>query len=102
MIPPGAPRLLAGGGLSPDGSRWIACKSGFFLPVRVLSGRGRARPAAAPRAPFAQQIEQLRRKHHVAVPLPLALLDPQSVSVRWLSISDTLRFATSDTRRPAP
>ena len=26
-----------GGGLSPDGSRWIACKPGFFLPVRVLS-----------------------------------------------------------------
>src|SRR5208337_497221 len=24
-------------GLSPDGSRWIACKPGFFLPVRVLS-----------------------------------------------------------------
>ena len=26
-----------GGGMSPDGSRWIACKPGFFLPVRVLS-----------------------------------------------------------------
>jgi hypothetical protein len=23
--------------LSPDGSQWISCKSGFFLPVRVLS-----------------------------------------------------------------
>jgi hypothetical protein len=23
--------------LSPDGSRWIGCKPGFFLPVRVLS-----------------------------------------------------------------
>jgi hypothetical protein len=55
-------------------------------------------PRRAP--PFAQQFEQLRRKHHVAVPLPLALLDPQRH--RWLSISDTLRFATSDTRRPAP
>jgi hypothetical protein len=29
--------VAPGGGLSPDGSRWIACKSGFFLPVRVLS-----------------------------------------------------------------
>ena len=29
--------VVPGGGLSPDGSRWIACKSGFFLPVRVLS-----------------------------------------------------------------
>jgi Putative transposase/Transposase zinc-binding domain len=29
--------IVPGGGLSPDGSRWVACKSGFFLPVRVLS-----------------------------------------------------------------
>jgi hypothetical protein len=28
---------VPGGGLSPGGSRWIACKGGFFLPVRVLS-----------------------------------------------------------------
>ena len=29
--------IVPGGGLSPDGARWIACKPGFFLPVRVLS-----------------------------------------------------------------
>ena len=29
--------IVAGGGLSADGERWVACKSGFFLPVRVLS-----------------------------------------------------------------
>jgi hypothetical protein len=29
--------IVPGGGLAPDGSRWIACKRGFFLPVRVLS-----------------------------------------------------------------
>jgi hypothetical protein len=29
--------IVPGGGLSPDGSRWVACKPGFFLPVRVLS-----------------------------------------------------------------
>jgi hypothetical protein len=29
--------IVPGGGLSPDGSRWIACRPGFFLPVRVLS-----------------------------------------------------------------
>jgi hypothetical protein len=28
---------VPGGGLSLDGQRWVACKSGFFLPVRVLS-----------------------------------------------------------------
>ena len=29
--------IVPGGGLSPDGERWIACRPGFFLPVRVLS-----------------------------------------------------------------
>lgn len=29
--------IVPGGGLSLDGTRWIACKPGFFLPVKVLS-----------------------------------------------------------------
>lgn len=29
--------VVPAGGLSPDGSRWIRCRKGFFLPVRVLS-----------------------------------------------------------------
>lgn len=29
--------IVPGGGLSPGGSSWVACKPGFFLPVRVLS-----------------------------------------------------------------
>ena len=29
--------VVAGGGVSDDGTRWIACRPGFFLPVRVLS-----------------------------------------------------------------
>ena len=29
--------VVPGGGLSPDGLRWIACRPGFFLPVRVLA-----------------------------------------------------------------
>jgi hypothetical protein len=29
--------IVPGGGLSPDGQRWVACRPGFFLPVRVLS-----------------------------------------------------------------
>jgi hypothetical protein len=29
--------IVPGGGLSPDGQSWIACKPGFFLSVRVLS-----------------------------------------------------------------
>lgn len=29
--------VVPGGGLSPDGERWVGCRPGFFLPVRVLS-----------------------------------------------------------------
>jgi hypothetical protein len=29
--------IVPGGGLSPDGKRWIGCRPGFFVSVRVLS-----------------------------------------------------------------
>jgi hypothetical protein len=29
--------IVPGGGISLDGERWISCRPGFFLPVRVLS-----------------------------------------------------------------
>jgi len=29
--------LVPGSGIAPDGQSWIACRPGFFLPVRVLS-----------------------------------------------------------------
>jgi len=29
--------IVPGGGLSPDGARWISCRDAFFLPVKVLS-----------------------------------------------------------------
>lgn len=29
--------VVPGGGLSADNSQWVACREGFFLPVRVLS-----------------------------------------------------------------
>jgi hypothetical protein len=34
---PHAHIIVPGGGFSPDGHHWIACRPGFFLPVRVLS-----------------------------------------------------------------
>jgi hypothetical protein len=34
---PARARDRPGGGLAPDGERWVACKPGFFLSVRVLS-----------------------------------------------------------------
>jgi len=47
--------IVPGGGLSLDGQRWVACKSGFFLPVRVLSRLFRR-----------LLLEQLSAAHHAA------------------------------------
>lgn len=29
--------VVPGGGLSPDGTRWVSCRPGFFLPVKPLA-----------------------------------------------------------------
>jgi Putative transposase len=29
--------IVPGGGIALDGSKWVACKRGFFVPVRGLS-----------------------------------------------------------------
>jgi hypothetical protein len=34
--------IVPGGGIAPDGIRWVACRAGFFLPVHVLSRRFRS------------------------------------------------------------
>jgi hypothetical protein len=45
--------IVPGGGLSADGERWVACKPGFFLPVRVLSRLFRRR--------FLEELERVHR-----------------------------------------
>jgi hypothetical protein len=45
--------IVPGGGLSPDGERWVGCRRGFFLPVRVLSRLFRRR--------FLEELEKLHR-----------------------------------------
>ena len=45
--------IVPGGGLSLDGERWVACKPGFFLSVRVLSRLFRRR-----------FLEELAKAHH--------------------------------------
>lgn len=44
--------IVPGGGVSPDGSRWVSCRPGFFLPVRVLSRLFRRRFLEDLRAAF--------------------------------------------------
>jgi Putative transposase/Transposase zinc-binding domain len=45
--------IVPGGGLSPDGHSWIACRPGFFLSVRVLSRLFRRR--------FLQELQQAQQ-----------------------------------------
>jgi Putative transposase/Transposase zinc-binding domain len=45
--------LVPAGGLSPDQTRWIACRPNFFLPVRVLSRLFRGKLLAFLREAFA-------------------------------------------------
>jgi len=44
--------VIPGGGLSPDHSRWIPSRSGFFLPVKVLSRVFRGKFVAGLRRAF--------------------------------------------------
>ena len=46
--------VVPGGGLSPDGTRWVASPGHFFLPVRVLSRLFRGKFLAGLRAAFAK------------------------------------------------
>jgi Putative transposase/Transposase zinc-binding domain len=46
--------IVPGGGISPDGSRWIACRKSFFLPVRVLSRLFRKKFLRSLRAAFSK------------------------------------------------
>jgi hypothetical protein len=45
--------IVPGGGLSPDQTQWVACRPGFFVPVRVLSRRFRTLFLERLRAAFA-------------------------------------------------
>jgi hypothetical protein len=49
---PHVPCVVTGGGLSPDGGRWVAGRDDFFLPVRVLSRVFRGKFLAGLRAAF--------------------------------------------------
>ena len=82
--------VVPSGGLSPDGRRWINCRRGFFLPVKVLSRlfrrlfleqlrrafeqqqlsfQGRVAQLAEPSA-FADHLSMLRRQEWVVYAKP--------------------------------
>jgi hypothetical protein len=78
--------VVPGGGISPDGSRWITCpKSSFFLPVRVLSHRFRKK--------FLRQLEQAFRKgtlhltgelRPLAEPAAFRALCEKAAQIEWV------------------
>lgn len=63
--------VVPGGGVSLDGERWVACRKGFFLPVKVLSRVFRGKFLAFLRQAFSEeklvccgQISHLAQKGH--------------------------------------
>jgi hypothetical protein len=68
--------IVPGGGISLDGTRWVRCKPGFLLPVRVLSRLFRrlflaalADAHAAGRLAFFGEIQNLHRREVFAAHL---------------------------------
>jgi len=101
--------LVPGGGLSPDGTRWVSPPDGFFLPVRVLSRVFRGKFLASLRAAerngllsyrgdrraFARRLDRASRREWVVYCKP-PFGGPQAV-VRYLA-RYTHRVAISNRR----
>src|SRR5262249_61454265 len=51
-LPPTVHCAVTGGGLSPEGNRWVAGREDFFLPVRALSRVFRGKFLSGLRAAF--------------------------------------------------
>jgi Putative transposase/Transposase zinc-binding domain len=68
--------IVPGGGISLDGTRWVPCRPGYFVPGRVLSRlfrrlflTGLAEAHAAGRLAFFGELEGLRRREAFAAHL---------------------------------
>ena len=69
--------IVPGGGLSPDGQRWISCKPGFFLSVRVLSRLFRRR--------FLEELSHAHTRGRLQFFGENAALGDASAFARWLA-----------------
>ena len=69
--------IVPGGGLAGDGGRWIACRRGFFLPVRVLSRLFRRR--------FLEALQQAHRAGRLQFFGEHTTLADADVFARWLA-----------------
>src|SRR4249919_1348422 len=69
--------IVPGGGLATDGQRWVRCRPGFFLPVRVLSRLFRRR--------FLEELEQAHRAGRLQFFGEDAALADVQAFLRWLA-----------------
>ena len=69
--------IVPGGGLAPDGKSWVACRSGFFLPVRVLSRLMRRR--------FIEELLRLHQAGRLRFFGELAALADGAFFNKWLT-----------------
>jgi hypothetical protein len=69
--------IVPGGGLAPDGTPWVACRPGFFLPVRVLSRLFRRR--------FLEGLQQLHRTKQLQLFGEHAALQDAKAFAAWLA-----------------
>ncbi len=78
--------VVPGGGISPDGSRWISCrKSSFFLPVRVLSSRFRKIFLRSLRAAFRRDLLHFHGElRALRDPRQFRLLCQQAETIPWV------------------
>ena len=69
--------IVPGGGIAAAGDRWIACRPGFFLPVRVLSRLFRRR--------FLEELERAHRAARLRFFGEHAALADAATFARWLA-----------------
>jgi hypothetical protein len=69
--------IVPGGGLTPEGTSWQACRTGFFLPVRVLSRLFRRR--------FLEELECLHRAGRLQFFGEHAALGDAQAFAQWLA-----------------
>ncbi|MEO8152166.1 MAG: IS91 family transposase [Rhizobacter sp.] len=69
--------IVPGGGLAADGKTWVACRPGFFLPVRVLSRLFRRR--------FLEGLQELHRMGRLQFLGEHAALQDAKVFAEWLA-----------------
>ena len=68
--------IIPGGGLSADGRQWMACRPGFFLPVRVLSSLFRR--------VFLELLMKAYRDKRLLLYQQLKAIDSPVAFTRWL------------------